>query len=229
MRSSRFGSGARILLVLAALSSAAVGAPPKGGDSSRGISPTAPVAIRFSAGEGPSLGSPDAPVTIVEFSDFHCPFCRVHFLETFPELRSRYIDTGKVRYLYRDFPLRPESKAPRRLSEAARCADEQGQFWALHREFFTSRKGSAPEEIRRLARALPLDFPEFEACLADGTYSQTIRDDEALGRKLGVTGTPTFFVGRSSGEGVVEAVRLTGARRAGDFRRVIDALLPGGR
>lgn len=180
-------------------------------------------------GAGQVLGSASAPVTIVEFSDFHCPYCRVHFLRAFPELRRDYIDPGKVRYVHRDFPMGAEGRRRHPAAEAARCAAEQGLFWEMHRELFGSRGGaSGARELVSLSRKLPLDVAEFEACLRDGTYAATVRDEADAGRRLGVAGTPTFFIGRSGAGGVHDAARLQGARPATQFRRLIDPLLPGG-
>ena len=107
----------------------------------------------MSVGDGPSLGKPDAPVTLIEFSDYQCPFCADDFSKArSPHSRRTYIDTGKVRYVFRDFPLDSLHPQARKAAEAAHCAGEQGKYWEMHDTLFKNQRGS---QGRQSARRLP--------------------------------------------------------------------------
>ncbi len=190
-------------------------------------SPAAPVA-RVPIGDGASLGSPQAPVTLVEFSDFGCPFCRLHFQQAFAQIRRDYVEAGLVRYVYRDASAGLQAPGESRAAEAAKCAGEQGRFWEMHGALFTARQAAGMGELKRLARSLPLDQAEFDACLADRTYATSVRSDLDDARRLGVVATPTFFIGRSGADGALEAVRLEGVHPVAAFRRLIAPLLASG-
>src|SRR5262245_23906624 len=111
-----------------------------------------------------ALGRPDAPVTLVEFTDLECPFCRRFHVSTFEELRKQYIDTGKVRFITRDLPLTAIHPNALRAAHAARCAGEQGKFWELRHSMFVNGQGLAPESVRTQARDLGLDVAALESC-----------------------------------------------------------------
>jgi protein-disulfide isomerase len=171
-----------------------------------------PPAIRvevFTAG-APVRGVADAPVTIVEFSDFECPFCK-QTRPTLKQLLERY--PGKVRLVYRDFPLDSIHPQARRAAEAARCAHDQGKFWEYHDVLFTQSPQLAIEDLRRYAGQVGLDVAKFESCLAAGVHKAAVQRDLDEGNRLGITGTPAFFInGRA----------LTGAQPLESFTRLID-------
>ena len=173
------------------------------------------------------LGRPDAPVTIIEFSDFECPYCARYALQTFPELRRNYIDTGKVRYAARDLPLTFHRFAIP-AAVATRCAGEQGRFWEYRHALFTqqSRLGSAP--YAQLARAQRLDLTRFESCRSDGRAAAAVRADAELAQSQGITSTPTFVVGRVV-DGQFQAETFSGAKSYAEFASRVDALLAGGK
>ena len=134
-------------------------------------------------------------MTLVEFSDYECPFCVRHFQQTMPELEARYIKTGKIRYVFRDFPVDQLHPEAIRAHEAAQCAGEQGKFWDLHTRLF-SAAGHAHRAAPRAARAeAGLDLPAFRTCVASGRTTSAIRANAELAIELGANGTPAFFVG----------------------------------
>ena len=154
------------------------------------------------------LGNKDAPLTLVEFTDYECTFCRRFQVVTFPELRKKYIETGKLRFTSRDLPLDFHSRAFR-AAEAARCAGDQGRFWEM-RELLVSTGKLDEEDITAHARQLKLDLKAFGACLAEGKHRTAIQQDILEAAQLGVNGTPGFVIGRSTPEGV-EGEILMGA------------------
>jgi protein-disulfide isomerase len=157
----------------------------------------------------PFKGPAQAPVTIVKFEDFHCSFCK-GAQATLAELESRY--TGKVKVVHRDFPIDQLHPQARKLHEAARCASEQGRFWAYHDALYT-RMPVKPEEVKTVAREVGLDLPAFEQCLAGDKYQAAVQKDVEEGTRAGVTGTPAFFInGRL----------IEGAQPLESFARVID-------
>jgi protein-disulfide isomerase len=139
----------------------------------------------------PFRGPADAPVTIVEFSDFHCPFCR-RVKPTLAELLKRY--PKEVRLVYRDLPLDSLHPEARRASEAARCAHDQGQFWAYHDELYNRGPDASPAALAAVAQTVGLDLPVFEQCLASGTHREAVQRDVDEATSLGANGTPAFFV-----------------------------------
>lgn len=145
-----------------------------------------------------AIGDPNAPVTIVEFTDYQCPFCARHYSNTFGSLKAEYIDQGLVYYVFKDFPLSFHQQAAA-ASQAARCAGDQGQFVEMHDVLFNkqrdwSGKTAVNDLFVGFAGDLGLDTGSFESCLNSGQYAQAVQDDFASGQQLGVTGTPAFFV-----------------------------------
>jgi protein-disulfide isomerase len=169
------------------------------------------------AGGGRSIGSADAPVTIVEFSDYQCPFCGSFERDTMPMIRGDYIDTGKARLVFRNFPLDFHGYA-RKAAEAAECAGEQGRFWEMHGRLFAGQDSLGDESYRRWAQEIGLDAANFSACLDGGAMAAKVDGDLAAARALGISGTPTFLInGRA----------LEGARPYSAFKDAIDAELAG--
>ena len=142
--------------------------------------PSVAVIAKVSTADNPTLGKPDAPITIVEFSDYQCPFCRRFFENTLPALKADYIDIGTVRYVFRDFPLDRIHPQARKAAEAARCAGEQGQYWEMHDQLFQNR-ALRVLQLKGYARNLGLDLTAFEACLDGGTYAAEVDKDVAAG------------------------------------------------
>jgi protein-disulfide isomerase len=141
-----------------------------------------------------TLGSPDAPVTMVEFSDFQCSFCRKFWAETLPRLKGTYIKDGLVRLVYKHFAILGEHSVA--AAQATECAREQGKFWLYHDKLFESQGGLAftDAKLKRYARELGLDAAAFAQCLDSRRYRQKVEDETGLGFQLGARGTPTFFL-----------------------------------
>ena len=139
---------------------------------------------------GPSKGPEKAPVTIVEFSDFQCPYCQ-KAAATVQQVIANY--AGRVRLVYRQFPLEFHDKAFK-AAEASMCADEQGKFWEMHDEMFGNQKRLGVIELKNSAHHLGLDSARFDACIDSGRTAELIKKDLAAGQKAGVSGTPAFFI-----------------------------------
>lgn len=141
-----------------------------------------------------ALGLPNAPVTMVELSDFQCSFCRKFWVETLPRLKETYIKKGQVRFTYQHFALLGEHSFA--AAEAAECAREQKKFWPYHDKLFESQGGLAftNAKLKRYAQQLGLDVRAFAQCLDSRKYQQKVEDETKLGLELGARGTPTFLV-----------------------------------
>jgi len=198
-------------------------AAPQAGPPARAAAPAVPVKV--SVANRPSMGRADAPVTLVEFSDYQCPFCRRHVTSTLPELKRDYVDRGKVRYVYRDFPIDRLHPEARKAAEAAHCAGDQGKYWEMHDLLFARQRQLNADDLKKYASGIGVDQAAFNACLDEGRHAKVVDEDERAGASIGVTGTPTFVVGKTRPDGTLEGVRLVGAQPASAFRRAIDALL----
>lgn len=175
---------------------------------------------------GPTLGSNNAKVTLIEFSDYQCPFCKRNFQQTFPEIDKEYIKTGKVKYVFRAFPLETIHPAAFKAAEAALCGGEQGKYWEMHDKLFTNQNALAPANLLEYAKSVGLDGGKFQACLDSGRQAATIRKDMAEGRKAGVAGTPGFFLGLTQANATVRATKfINGAQPYASFKDAIEQLL----
>lgn len=176
--------------------------------------------INVSADDDAVLGSSDAPVTIIEFSDFQCPFCRKLYKETLPQIKKEYLLTGKAKFVYRDFPLVQIHPGATPAAEGAECAKEQGKFWEMHDAIFDEqeKQGSGTvqftaDDIKKWAAKIGLNASKFNQCLDSGKYKQEVEKDIADGSSAGVTGTPAVFVnGRI----------IVGAQPFATFKAIID-------
>ena len=189
--------------------------------------PAAPVPLpaTIRIGGAPVLGRADAKLTIVEFSDFECPFCGRFQRDTFPQLKAEYIDAGKVRYVFRNFPL--ESIHPRAMqsAEAGACAHAQGKFWPMHDRLYANQQALAEINLVAHAQTMGLDMTAFRQCLAGQSIGQ-IRQDLEEGGRGGITGTPGFFIGTAGPDGTMKVLRrIVGAQPYASFKALLDALL----
>ncbi len=189
-------------------------------DGDSGTVGAAAVAVAYEASDyydesDPMIGDVDAPVTIVEFSDFQCPFCSRFYSQTYLALKENYVDTGKVNIVFRDFPLsfHPEAE-PAAL--AAECANEQGEFWAFHDLIFENQDSISASQYLTWAEDLGLDMDQFSDCVDSQKYKSEVANDYNDGGRLGVTGTPGFFI---------NGVLVTGAQPYSVFASAIDAAL----
>lgn len=184
-----------------------------------------PQKIYVSLDDDPMKGNPDADITIVEFSDFQCPFCSRFYEQTLPLIEQAYIDTGKVNFVYRDFPLQIHQNAVP-VHIAAECADEQGWFWPYHDILFENQRewqslpaDALSEQLVQYAMAMGLQADAFESCLGSATLEEEIQKDYHDGVLYGVRGTPAFFVGNDTDGYVL----LSGAQPFEAFQRVIES------
>lgn len=189
--------------------------------------PILTVDLKINIAGAPTLGDPQAPLTLVEFSDFECPFCARYFQATWPQLKQEYVRTGKIRYVFRDLPLEHIHKNASKAAEAAHCAGEQDQYWPMHDRLFAHQKALALDELPKHAEAVGLVLPEFKECLDSGRHAEKIRQSLAEGKKAGIRGTPTFFVGLTNGEGSTLNAkrRIWGALPFSEFQKVLNGLL----
>jgi len=179
--------------------------------------PTPPVVVgNVSVDDDPYWGPDDAAVTIVEFSDFQCPYCARFFLETYPQIEQQY--EGKVKFVYRDFPLTAIHQYAEKAAEAAGCASNQSKYWEYHDLLWTKQQALDEDSLKSYAADLGLDTDAFNGCLDSGTYADEIQNDIQEGQSYGVDGTPAFFVNGQF---------MSGALPFADFKAVIDAALEG--
>jgi protein-disulfide isomerase len=161
------------------------------------------------AGGWYAIGRKDAPITIVEFADYQCPFCRKFHADTFPELQKNYIDTGKVRFISRDLPLGFHANAPD-AAMAARCAGEQNKFWEMRDILLGRVTDLSHEALLKYATLINVDRKSFETCLNEKKYSAAIEKDVADAGALGIRGTPSFIVGKTEKD-QINGLRIGGA------------------
>jgi len=175
----------------------------------------------------PARGSDAAVVAIVEFSDYECPFCIRHFMKTMPQIEATYVQTGRVRYVFRDFPVDALHPAAVRAHEAGRCAADQGRFWEMHAGLFSPAGSHTPELLEKRAAAAGLSLDAYRACVGDGRQASAVRKSVAEGQGLGIQGTPSFFIGAR--DPATEQVRvlqvISGAHPYEVFATAIDAAL----
>jgi protein-disulfide isomerase len=171
-----------------------------------------------------ALGRADAPLTLVEFTDLECPFCRTFHVATFERLKREYIDTGKLRFVTRDFPLDFHANA-RPAALAVRCAGEQGKFWEMRHQVTLKASALGPDVYVALGRDLKLDLDKLAACITAETYRAEIDRDVAEGMNAGVTGTPSFVIGRTTPGPTLEGLRIVGAQPYAAFEARIKTLL----
>jgi len=178
----------------------------------------------------PVMGDADAKVTVVEFTDYQCPFCRRHKGQTLPKIREQYIESGKVRYALRQFPLTRIHPQAQKASEAALCAGGQGKYWELHERIFANQKKLSDADLVSYAEETGLDTVEFKKCLESGKYEEQVKEDLQAGAKGGVRGTPSFFLGLTDPDdpSKIRATRfLRGAQPFQAFQKAIEELLKG--
>jgi protein-disulfide isomerase len=186
-------------------------------------SPPQPQTAKITNLNGYALGRPDAPLTMVEFTDLQCPFCRQYTITSFDEIKKNWIDTGKLRYISRDFPLDFHALAMP-AARAARCAGEQGKFWEMRLGLMRNANLLTAGYITKTAEDLKLELKAFAACAASTKYDAAIQAETAEGTRLGVGGTPTFVIGRTT-PAAVEGPVVVGALPYAQFDATLKSLL----
>ena len=159
----------------------------------------------------PSLGPENAPVTIIEFSDYQCPYCAMWHAQVFTRLMNDY--QGKIRFVYRDFPLYSVHPQAESAAEAADCAGEQNAYWDFHTALFSGKYSLGKDAYTRYAAELNLDADKFAQCISERRYQSEVEADFAAATKLGVNSTPTFYI---NGRGLI------GAQPYEAFKQIID-------
>lgn len=171
----------------------------------------------------PRLGDSTARIGIVEFSDYQCLFCREFHREQFPRLKQKFIQTGLVRFIHKDLPLRIHTQAVH-AALSAHCAGAQGRFWEMHDALFTHQGRLNPNLYPELARGLKLDEVKFKNCFENHVPEAGIREDVSLARRLGLTGTPSFLIGKIEGNTLTVSRQIRGVPSFETFAEEIEKL-----
>ncbi|MBI2105828.1 DsbA family protein [Candidatus Woesearchaeota archaeon] len=169
--------------------------------------------------DDPFIGDENAPITMIEFSDFQCPFCKRFRDQAFDQLKSQYIDAGKVKFVYRDFPLSSIHPMAQKAAEAGECADDQGKFWEMHDKIFEGQSvwaSSGVSIFKQYAQELNLNSNEFDNCLDSGKYKDEVEKDLNDATRSGGQGTPYFLVGNQ---------QISGAQPFVAFQQAIESQL----
>jgi protein-disulfide isomerase len=176
----------------------------------------------------PVKGDSAAKVTIVEFTDYQCPYCSRHVQSTLAQLEKEYIATGKVRYILREYPITAIHAQAAKASEAALCAGDQGKYWEMHNMLFANQTKLQEADLLSHGKNLGLNEAALKSCLDQKKYEARVKNDIAEGNKAGVTGTPTFFLGPTDANDKAK-VRVTkllrGALPFASFKQAVDELL----
>lgn len=168
----------------------------------------------------PIIGKSSAPITIVEWGDYQCTFCYRFHHSSFQTITADYIQTGKVRLVFKDFPLNgPDSVF---AAEAAYCAEDQGKYWEYHDELYTNWKGErtgwiTTDSLNDFAKTVGLDLQQFNSCLSEHKYRNRVLDLEKFGRDIGVKATPTFLIFDNE-----KLIKIEGNQSIDVFRKVLD-------
>lgn len=189
--------------------------PPSGNDQNNNPEPI--VRKDVSEDDDPIIGDKNAPITMIEFSDFECPFCKRFFDESLSQIEKNYIEKGYVKLVYRDFPLTNIHPNAQKAAEAAECADEQGKWRAMHDIIFKNQQsGLSIDNFKKWAKEIKLDAKKFDECLNSDKYKAEVEKDLNDGLSYGVQGTPSFFI---NGE------LLVGAQPYQIFKSKFDSIL----
>ena len=183
--------------------------------------PAAPLSL-----DGASRGNANAKLVLLEYSDFECPFCGRHTRETAPQIEREYVATGKVRQVFRHYPIEQIHPHAFKAAQTAECARQQGKFWEMHARLFANQAALADANLLAHAKALGLDAASFQRCVTAPATTAKIRLDLADGAREQITGTPAFFVGTVDKDGKLKVLRrINGAAAYSSFKQTFDALL----
>jgi protein-disulfide isomerase len=171
----------------------------------------------------PTNGQATAPITLIEISDYHCPYCRRHVQQTQPRIYSELVNTGKVRHVFVHYPIAQLHPDAYRSHEAAACANDQGKFWDLHKKLFETPLKTV-EQLTAVAQDAGLDATAFRT----GQHAKEVQASVERISKLNVNGTPMFLLGRASGDSKVTVARVVeGAQPYEEFKKAVDEILAG--
>jgi protein-disulfide isomerase len=175
----------------------------------------------------PSMGERNAPLTVVEFSDYQCPFCGQYARETMPQVVRDYVKTGKLRYVSGDLPLEEIHPQALKAAKAAACAGEQGKFWEMRDQLFKNQGALGQGELSLHAQAVGLDVLPFQRCLFSDKYEARVREGRDAASALGISGTPSFVIGLTDADGSkIQVLKVVvGSQSYPNFKQVLDRLL----
>ena len=199
-------------------------APQPGPRGTAGAPMQAPESLKVTTKGAATLGRPDAPVTMVAYMDYECPFCKRFETQSFPEIKKQYIHTGKVRYLVRDLPLDFHKNALK-AAESTHCAGEQGKIWEMRAKLIEAFPRIESEHLVTYAGQLGLDVEKLRRCLDSNKYAEPLKRDLAAIQQMGISGTPTFVIGRTGKDDSVEGTKVVGAQPFASFDQHIKNLL----
>ena len=175
----------------------------------------------------PVMGSATAKVTVMEVSDYHCPFCKRQTMQTFPQLQNEYVKTGKARFIFVDYPIAQLHPVAHRAHEAAACAGDQGKFWEMHAVLFAMPPSKTDQDLSNYAKTAGLEAEQFNACLTSGKHAASVQASVKRMEQLGVGGTPMTLIGLtpSPGQPMKVVKYIYGAKPYSEFKATIDSLL----
>lgn len=198
-----------------------------------------PSAAGAAAAPRPEISLPNAPVrgrneattVVVEFSDFHCPFCSQYTQQVYPRIGKEYIDTGRIAYMFVNFPIDALHPRASKAHEAALCAGDQGRFWEMHDRIFAHvATAQTPEQLVGHAGVVGVDLEKFRACLDGGRRAEDVRQDVARAQSMGVRATPTFIIGTREPGGTIRVAQvISGAQPYDAFKAALDRVIGGSR
>jgi len=202
--------------------------PLGGAPSAAPVPAAAPVNdnVKLGSISGYALGKPDAPLTMVEFTDLQCPFCRQFHMAAFEQIKKEWIDTGKLRYISRDFPLEQIHPYATPAAHASRCAADQGKFWEMRHTILINNAALNTSAFATFAQDLKMNVDAFKKCEASAAkaFQADMQKDLTDATAAGVQGTPTFVIGRTSASGL-DGVRMVGAQPFAAFDAKLKELL----
>jgi len=185
----------------------------------------APEAVDATVGvESPTLGNKNAPLTLVEFTDYECPYCKRFYDAAFSQLKKNYIDTGKLKFVSRNLPL-PFHKNARSAAQAALCAGDQGKYWEMRNVIFKNSRALGGSQLSDYARDLNLDMKKFDTCLSSNKHAGKIDADVKEANSVGISGTPSFVLGKTVTKGKMKGEKIIGAQPYGAFEEKIESML----
>jgi protein-disulfide isomerase len=185
--------------------------------------PAQPEKVSLKGGGAHMLGKSDAPLVLIEYTDYQCPFCKRFYDGTFVEIKKNLIDTGKVRFISRNMPL-PFHAHAKKAAQAAFCAGEQAKYWEMRDALFKNQNKLEDEATTGYAKELALKADVFKSCMDDERSAKEVSDEAAYAGSIGITGTPTFVLGRPKGD-LVEGRKIVGAQPYAAFETQVNELL----
>jgi protein-disulfide isomerase len=184
------------------------------------------IANAFKLRDGPATNTRLGPkFAFIEFSDFQCPYCGRFARDVYPTLRRDFVDSGRLKYVFRHFPLETIHPFALKAAEAVECAGQQGKYWELHDHLFANQQALSQEHLLEYAKTFGLDTRAFQTCM-DGQMTAFIREDLAIAQRLGISSTPTFFIAEIQSDGQVRLIRrILGAQPYQTFKTLLDQLV----